>query len=375
MSAASPWPVPSGGKLGEFLGGLKVLDLSRHLPGPLATLLMVDMGASVLKVEPPQGDEMRGIGPKGPSGHSVYFEAVNAGKATLKIDLRSAAGKARLLELAREADILLESFRPGTMERMGVGPEVLRARNPGLIYCALSGFGMSGPRRDQAGHDNNYLALAGVLAGTGLADRPVFFDPPMADISGSMMATIAMLGAVNRRLRTGEGCVIDICLTDAVMPLMLLPIAGVSCGRPPKRERDVLNGGMARYRLYRTKDDKFVALGALEAKFWTAFCQAAGHPEWEQLGDDEPLPQTALIAKLDAYFATLTQAEAIARLEPADCCFAPVLELAEAIESEQIRTRDLVRRGPDGAWQALFPARIDGEAPATRAPRKGIEEG
>ncbi|HLG89295.1 MAG TPA: CoA transferase [Alphaproteobacteria bacterium] len=375
MSQKSPWPAPAKGKLGEFLQGLKVLDLSRHLPGPLASLLMVDMGASVLKIEPPVGDEAREIGPIGPRGLSIYFEAINMGKVSLKLDLKSAAGKARLLALADEADILLESFRPGTMDRLGVGPEALRARNPGLIYCALTGFGMSGPRRDQAGHDNNYLSLTGMLAGTGLADRPVFFDPPVADVTGGMMATIAMLGALNKRMRTGEGSVIDLSLADSVMPLLAFPIAAVDAGRPPKREGELLNGGAARYRLYRTKDGKFVSLGAVERKFWAAFCNAAGHPEWEDPGFEDPLPQTALIAKLDVYFATVTQDEAIRRLEPADCCIAPVLDLSDALETPQIKARGLVRRGPDGARQALFPARIDGEPPAARAPWKEIAEG
>jgi len=372
MTARTPWPTPAKGRLGEFLNGLKVLDLSRHLPGPLASLLLVDMGASVLKVEPPAGDEMRGIGPKGKRGNSIYFEAVSAGKATLRIDLRDPKGRERFLALADEADVLLESFRPGTMERLGVGAASLRARNPGLVYCALTGFGAAGPRRDQAGHDNNYLSLTGVLAGTGLADRPVFFDPPVADVTGGMMAALAMVGAVNRRMRTGEGCVVDIGLADSVMPLMSFPLAAIDAGRPPVREGELLNGGAARYRLYRTRDGKFISLGAVERKFWAAFCTAAGHPEWE-VGFDDPLPQTALIAKLDSWFASLTSDEALAKLEPADCCAAPVLDLAEAVETEQLRARGLVRRGADGAWQALFPARIDGEAPALRPPLTEID--
>lgn len=370
----TPWPEPARGRFGEFLDGLRVLDLSRHLPGPLSSLLLVDLGASVLKIEPPHGDEMRGLGPIGPRGVSIYFEVVSAGKASLRLDLRSEAGKARFLELVDQADILLESFRPGTTDRLGVGPETLRARNPRLIYCALSGFGASGPRRDQAGHDNNYLSLTGVLAGTGLKDQPVFFDPPIADVTGGLMATIAMLGALNRRTRTGEGCFIDIGLADSVMPLVSFPLSGLDAGRgPPKREGELLNGGAARYRIYRTKDGRFASLGAVERKFWGAFCHAADHPEWEP-GYDDPLPQTALIEKLEAFFAAVTLDEATIRFESADCCFAPVLDLAEAVEADQIKARKLVRRGPDGLWQALFPAQMDGEAPETRAPWREIEE-
>ena len=367
------WPEPAKGPWGEFLSGLKVLDLSRHLPGPLSSLLLVDFGASVLKIEPPSGDEMRVIGPIGARGKSIYFEAVNAGKVSLKLDLRSESDKARFLELVDDADILLESFRPGTLDRLGLGHESLMARNSRLIYCGLSGFGNTGPRRGQAGHDNNYLSLNGALAGTGLADLPVFFDPPVADVSGSMMATIAMLGAINKRARDGKGCYLDLCLADSVMPLISFPLAGLDAGRgSPVREGDLLNGGAARYRVYRCADGRFVTLGAIEPKFWAGFCTAAGHPDWITRGD-APLPQTDLIGEIDAYFAGLTQAEAVARFEPVDCCLAPVLTLDEAVESEQIKERGLVRRGSDGHWQALFPGQVDGHPPAIRRPWLEIE--
>ncbi|MDB5393504.1 MAG: hypothetical protein JWM91_1010 [Rhodospirillales bacterium] len=370
----SLWPEPAKGPWGEFLSGLKVLDLSRHLPGPLSSLLLVDLGASVLKIEPPAGDEMRVIGPIGARGQSIYFEAVNAGKVSLKLDLRAETDKARFLELVDQADLLLESFRPGTLERLGLGHKTLLERNPRLIYCGLSGFGNTGPRRNQAGHDNNYLSLNGALAGTGLADLPVFFDPPVADVTGSMMATIAMLGAVNKRTRDGKGCFLDLALADSVMPLISFPLAGLDAGRgAPVREAELLNGGAARYRVYRCADNRFVTLGAIEPKFWAAFCNAAGRPDWIAR-DDEPLPQAGLIAELNAYFAGLTQAQAIAQLEPADCCLAPVLSLDEAVETEQLKARGLVRRGSDGHWQALFPGQVDGEAPAVRPPWREIED-
>jgi alpha-methylacyl-CoA racemase len=369
----SLWPESAKGPWGECLSGLKVLDLSRHLPGPLSTLLLVDLGASVLKIEPPVGDEMRVIGPIGAWGQSIYFEAVNAGKVSLKLDLRTEADKLRFLELVDEADVLLESFRPGTLERLGLGHETLLKRNPRLIYCGLSGFGATGPRRGQAGHDNNYLSLNGALAGTGLADLPVFFDPPVADVTGSMMATIAMLAAVNKRTRDGRGCFLDMSLADSVMPLVSFPLAGLDAGRgAPVREGELLNGGAARYRVYRCADGKFVTLGAIEPKFWAAFCNAAGHPEWAARFD-EPLPQTGLIAELVEFFAGLTQAEATARLEPADCCYAPVLNLDEAVETEQIQARGLVQRGSNGHWQALFPGQVDGQAPVVRPPWREIE--
>jgi len=187
-------------RLGAFIAGVRVLDVSRHLPGPLATLLLADMGALVTKVEPPRGDEMRSIGP-GQDGVSHAFRAVNAGKATRRLDLKSDAGRAAFLALARETDVLVESFRPGTMERLGLGPATLRAANPGLIYCALSGFGSTGPRRQQAGHDLTYLALTGVLDAMG---PPRVAYPPPADTSGALFATIAILGALHARGRDGR---------------------------------------------------------------------------------------------------------------------------------------------------------------------------
>jgi crotonobetainyl-CoA:carnitine CoA-transferase CaiB-like acyl-CoA transferase len=311
---------------------------------------------------------MRVIGPIGERGLSIYFEAVNAGKISLRLDLRNDTDKARFLALVDEADILLESFRPGTLDRLGLGPEFLTARNTRLIYCGLSGFGMTGPRRAQAGHDNNYLSLNGVLAGTGLADLPVFFDPPVADVTGSMMAAIAMLGAVNKRARDGKGCVLDLALADSVMPLVSFPLAGLDAGRgAPVREGELLNGGAARYRVYRCADGKFATLGAVEPKFWAAFCAAAERPDWVARFD-EPIPQTSLIAEVAAFFAGLSLEEATARLEPADCCFAPVLSLDEAVQTEQMRARELVRRGEDGRWQALFPGKVDGVAPEVRRP-------
>jgi len=356
----------------QFLAGVRVLDLSRHFPGPLASQMLADMGAEVLKIEPPRGDELRAIGPPGPGGESAYYQALNAGKRVARLDLASPAGREALLELAAGADVLLESFRPGVMARRGLGYRVLRARNPGLIYCSLSGFGRHGPGRQRAGHDANYLALAGLLAGTGTAERPVAGDPPLADCAGALSAAIAILGALHGRARHGTGCELDLSLFDSLMPLMSFQLAALgAAGRVPEREAELLNGGAAYYGVYRTADRRFVTLGAIEPKFWRAFCLAAGRPDWVER-QDEALPQRALRGELERLFATLTLEECRARFEPADCCFAPVLSLDQAVASEQVRARALVRRGPGGLLQALFPAYVDGEPPAPRPP---LEEG
>lgn len=353
--------------LNGFLTGVRVLDLSRHLPGPLATLMLADMGAEVIKLEPPLGDEMRAIGPQGPSGRSVYYDAVNGGKTVCRIDLTKTEERERFLTLADQADIVVESFRPGVMERLGIGHDLLRRRNPRLICCALSGFGRDGPLAQRAGHDANYLSLAGVLSQNG-ADAPQFFDPPIADCTASLMAVIAILGALQSRQASGQGCLIDLALADAVMPLQTFQLAALGVlGHVPRGGREVLNGGAAYYRIYRTRDGRHVSLGAIEPKFWQRFCEAAGRADWLPR-QGEPLPQDALAAEIAAYFSFLTLTEAMARFEPVDCCVAPVLDLAEAVAAPQAVHRDLVRRTGSGAFEALFPARIDGAAPSPRAP-------
>ncbi len=352
-------------RLNAFLSGVRVLDLSRHLPGPLATLLLADMGAEVLKIEPPGGDEMRTIGPQGPCGRSIYYDAVNAGKSVCRLDLNHPGQRNQLLALVRDADVLIESFRPGVMERLGVGYAALARENSRLIYCGLSGFGRDGPLAGVAGHDANYLSLTGMLDHNG-KDQPMFFDPPVADCTASLMAVIAVLGALNRRHVEGRGCLIDLSLADATMPLQAFHLAELGAtGRVPRRAGEILNGGAAYYRIYRTADGRYVSLCAIEPKFWERFCGAAGRADWLARQAD-PLPQDGLGREIGAMFAGLTQDEAIARFGPADCCLAPVLDLAEAMRQPQLLARNLVRRGSSGLFQALFPAHVEGEPPALR---------
>ncbi|MBD9371032.1 CoA transferase [Rhizobium sp. ARZ01] len=364
---ASYWPEPAKGIHGQFLAGVRVLDLSRHLPGPLCTLLLRDLGASVLKIEPPPGDELRQLGPPGIHGDSIYYEAINAGKASLTVDLKTSAGKELILSLVDEADILIESFRPTVMAKLGLSADVLRKRNPRLIFCSVSGFGADGPRAAQAGHDINYLALAGALSFNGMKGRPHFFEPPIADVSASMMAAITILAALNRQSHSNQGCVIDLALADVVMPLQAFRIAELVHGNVPTRETGPLNGGWACYRLYETADGKWISLGAVEPKFWAAFCDTTQRPEWKDRHTD-PLPQTELISELDAYFRQATLTEHMQRFEKVDCCIAPVVDLSEAVNDQHALARQLVRQGPDGLLQALFPARIDGTAPEVRPP-------
>ncbi|OFW04394.1 MAG: hypothetical protein A3I61_11245 [Acidobacteria bacterium RIFCSPLOWO2_02_FULL_68_18] len=353
-------------RLNGFLRGVRVLDLTRHLPGPLATLLLADMGAEVLKIEPPDGDGMREMGPRKADGSSACFSAVNAGKTTRRIDLKSTAGRAALLDLATSADVLIESFRPGILTRLGVGYDVLKGVNPRLIYCSLNGFGCTGPLAQMAAHDLNYVALAGALPPLG-ADGSLP-DTPLADCAGGLFAALALVSALYGRGRDGQGCHIDLALLDAVLPLQILPLAQLgAAGVPPRAGEGPINGGAACYRVYETGDRRRVALAALEGKFWHAFCAAAGRPDWVARHAD-PLPQRALIGEVASMFGGLTLEECERRFGPADCCFAPVRELPEAVASAHVRSRGLVHRTGDGELQPLFPAIVDGEPPRPRPP-------
>ncbi len=356
-------------RLEGFLAGTRVLDLSRHLPGPLATLLLADMGAEVTKIESPAGDEMRFIGPVGPNGRSLFFDAVNAGKRSVRLDLKTAAGKRELRALSSSADVLVESFRPGVMARLGLGADVLRAENPRLIYIALSGYGQDGPMRDVAGHDANYLALNGVLSASGPAHSPSYMHPPVADCSASLFAVSTVLGALLARGRDDLGCEIDLALADVTMPFQLFSLAALgSFGHVPRPEQEFLNGGWACYRPYRLADGRDVALGAIESHFWRSFCDTAERPDW-LARHAEPLPQTALIAELAAYFATMSRSECESRFAGADCCLSVVQDLREAVDSRHVRERRLVRHHPGmGIYEAAYPVCVDGMRPGLRTP-------
>ncbi len=353
-------------KLNQFLSGVRVLDLTRHLPGPLATLYLADMGAEVIKIEPPTGDEARSIGRKNANGRTDFFDAIQAGKRTRMMDFTQPEEVETFIELVKTADILVESFRPGVMDKLGIGFKRLREINPGLICCSLPGYGSGTPLSHAAGHDANYLSLAGVLGATGAAEKPYYFNPPVADCTGSLTAVTSILGALQARHRTGEGCEIEVALADVVMPLQTMYIAELNgTGQSPEREKELLNGGAAFYRIYATKDKKHVMLGSVEPKFWKAFCEAAGREDliarqWE------PTPQTEMIKELDVLFAGMTLAECEEKFIPADCCFTSVLNLQEALESPYHQARQLVRKDDKGAYQALFPVYVDGEAPALR---------
>lgn len=354
-----------------FLEGVRIIDFSQYIPGPLASLMLADMGADVIKIEPPSGDPMQSLGPQGKDGRALFYETLNAGKSVLHLDLKDPIDRDKCIDLLRKCDVVIEGFRPDVMQRLGLGYETLRGINARLIFCSISGYGAAGSNAQRAGHDANYLAEAGVLDRNG-HDRPVFFDPPIADLSGSLFAAMAILGALHGRHRTGLGCQIDLGLADVIMPLQMLQMADWSENRAvPRRRETYLNGGAAYYNVYETSDREHVVVGAVEPKFWREFCEAAGCPHWIDR-HAEPIPQDALVADVAERFSAMTLEECLERFASDNCCVSPVLAIDRALQSERIADRGLVKANADGHLQALFPAFVDGEAAQSRRALKAF---
>jgi alpha-methylacyl-CoA racemase len=317
------------------LAGLRVLDLSRLLPGGFCSLLMADFGADVIKVEDMgMGDYVRADGPS--------FLALNRGKRSVRVDLKSDAGRAVFLRMARRADVVLESFRPGVMDRLGVGYERLRAENPRLVYCAITGYGQDGPFAARAGHDMNYLARTGLLDLTGEADGPpIQAAGQIADLGGgALMAAFGILAALRERDRSGEGQLVDVSMTDGALAWLAMVAARfLAGGDVPRRGGTELAGGLICYRPYRCADG-WVTLGALEPKFWHAWCEGVERPELAER-QFEPVGSETHRA-VEAVFAERTRAEWEAFNDEHDCCLEPVLALDEALDSALVRAREMV---------------------------------
>ncbi len=329
------------------LEGLKVLDLTRLLPGGFCSMLLADFGADVIKVEDTGlGDYVRWAPPyyEGvePSARSALFLSLNRGKRSIRIDLKSPAGKEVLLRLARDADVLLESFRPGVLDRLGVGYERLRADNRGLVYCAITGYGQDGPGRERSGHDLNYLGLNGILGLSGEADGPpVSSSAQIADLGGgALMAVVGVLIALRERDRSGEGQLVDCSMFDGSLSFLAMLAAEMLAGGPvPRRGELRLAGGIVCYRPYRCADG-YVTLGALEPKFWSAFCRGVGR---EDLADHAfDAPGSDAHRALCEIFAERTREQWRAFAAEHDCCLEPVLGLDEALEGELVAAREMV---------------------------------
>jgi crotonobetainyl-CoA:carnitine CoA-transferase CaiB-like acyl-CoA transferase len=315
------------------LEGIRVLDLSRLLPGGFCSLLLADYGADVLKVEDTGlGDYIRWAPPHhagvDPSAASAPFLALNRGKRSIRLDLKSSEGREVLLRLVRAHDVLLESFRPGVMDRLGLGYERLREEHPGLVYCAVTGYGQDGPDRDRPGHDLNYLARGGLLGLTGERGGPPV--PPAGQIAdlggGALMAAFGILAALHERGRSGEGQLVDVSMTRGAQSWLAMVAARFFAdGAVPRRGELELAGGLACYRPYACADG-WVTLGALEPKFWQALCTGLDRPDL--------LPRhldPGVAAELEPVFAARTRAEWAAFADAHPCCLEPVLDLDEAL--------------------------------------------
>ncbi len=359
--------------LGDCLDGIKVLDLSQYLPGPFATQLLADLGADVIKVEPPAGDPMRRFIFCDDDGESPFYKQVNAGKQVALLNLKTEDDKQILAELVSAADVLLESYRPGVLERLGFSRQRLQELNPGLIHCALSGFGQTGPCQQRAGHDLTYLAMSGMLNLTGTPETPIMPFPPICDYAAGKQASTAILAALLRRGRTNQGAFIDVSLFE--MALSWQSFSLIAAGRPGHefaRGQDLLTGGAACYQIYPTADRRFVALGAIEDKFWQAFCATIDRPEWSTR-QHEPLPQTELIAEVRELFASATQKEWQARFTEVDCCFEPILNHTEVVNHPHVQQRQLLQSLPaEQRYDALFPVWVDDQPPSPRRPLQQV---
>ena len=332
------------------LSDVRVLDLTRLLPGGFCSLLLADFGADVVKVEdtgmgdyvrwaPPYygGEEQQALGTR-----SALYLALNRGKRSIRLDLKSERGRDAFLRLAREYDVVLESFRPGILDKLGCGYAVLREANSRLVYCAITGYGQTGPNTQRAGHDMNYLGLNGLLGLTGEPEgRPVQSAGQIADLGGgALMAAFGVMAALRERERSGAGQLVDVSMTDGTLSWLAMVAARfLADGEVPRRGGLELGGALACYRPYRCADG-WITIGALEPKFWAAFCRGVGREDLVA-GQFEP-PGSETHRAVEAVVAARTRAEWTAFAAEHDCCIEPVLDLGEVLDSEHVRAREMV---------------------------------
>ena len=355
------------------LASLKVLDFSTLLPGPFASLMLADMGAEVLRIESPTRLDMLRVLPPHDQGTSASHAYLNRNKRSLALDLKQAEALEIVRALVKEYDIVLEQFRPGVMERLGLGYEALKAINPKLIYVSITGYGQTGPYKDRAGHDINYLALAGVASYTGREDSgPLPLGVQLADVGGgSLHAVVGLLAAVIARQHSGVGQYLDVSMTDCSFSLNAMAAAGyLACGVEPGRESHVLNGGSF-YDYYRTRDGRWMSVGSLEPAFMQQLCETLGRPELAAQGlSPKPEQQKALKQALQVEFEKRSFDELCALFAEVDACVEPVLSLSEAVEHPQLKARALVSQVPrgDGSSQAQLacPLKFSQGLPAPR---------
>jgi alpha-methylacyl-CoA racemase len=368
------------------LEDVKILDLTRLLPGGFCTLLLADLGADVVKVEDTgQGDYVRWAPPYyGTDEHtplgtrSAIYLSLNRNKRSIRLDLKQEEGRQALLKLAESADVLVESFRPGVLERLGVGFEVLRQANPALVYCPITGYGQDGPNRDRAGHDMNYLGLNGVLGLTGEAGgAPIQSGAQIADLGGGgLMAAIGILAALQEARRSGQGQMVDISMTDGSLAWLVMEAGRYfGSGEVPQRGNIMLSGGIVCYRPYEAADG-WVTCGALEPKFWGRFCQGVDRPDLVEKQFEKPGSEAH--RQIAEVFKTKTRAEWKAFNDEHDAMIEPILDLDEALESELVREREMVvsyeQPGMGEVKQLGFPIKLSRTPASIERPAPALGE-
>ncbi|RLT92529.1 CaiB/BaiF CoA transferase family protein [Ketobacter sp.] len=352
------------------LSSLRVLDFTTLLPGPFGAMILADWGAEVVRVESPTRPDMVRMLPPMDEGISACHGFLNRSKKSLALDLKKPDAVAAVKRLVQQYDIVVEQFRPGVMDRLGVGYEALKAENPGLIFCSITGYGQSGPYRQRAGHDLNYLSIAGVTGYNGRqGSGPAPINVQVADVAGgSYHAVMAILAAVIHRQQTGEGQHIDISMTDAAFSMHALtaPPALVG-GVEPGLENTQLNGGSF-YDCYETADGRWLSVAGIEPQFFAQFCQAIGHPEWSAKGLAlNPDIQGPLKQDIAAVMKTRSFAEWLEVFSALDACVEPVLSFNEACEHPQIVARELLVEVPTAGGgsqrQLASPVKFSGTPP------------
>ncbi len=358
--------------MSSALNGLKVLDLTMNLPGPYMTWLLAGLGAEVIKIENPQGgDYARFLGGIGAGAINPFFEAVNRNKKSVTLNLKHPEGTRLFLALLREYDILVEGFRPGAMERLGLGFETTSEAQPRLIQVSISGYGQDGPYRLRAGHDLNYLSLAGIIAMTGTRDgQAAIPGVQIADLAaGSLMALSGLLAAVIQRHSSGRGQFVDVSMFHGSLSLATMVFAGIEAGlESPEPGKMLLNGRFPCYGLYRTSDSRYMSLGCIEPKFWENFCAAVERPDLaaHQFGAPE------IVKEVENIFAAKTQRQWVELMKDHDACCEPVVSIKDAVESDLVKARNLVNSGPSGNRFLASPFRLSGSSAANDIPAPGL---
>jgi len=326
------------------LSGIRVLDLTRLLPGAFCTMILADLGAEVVKVEEPSmGDYIRYMPPL-VNGVSIYHIMLNRNKKSVALNLKDEGGRKAFLKLAGSADVIVEGFRPGVVRRLGVDYDTVKRINPGIIYCSITGYGQNSSYAGKAGHDINYISLAGILSISQKTGEDVPAIPPVqiADLSGGVIASLSILAALIQRGRTGRGAYIDISMTDTSLLWNIMNIAAcIALSKQPSEEDLVLNGSYGCYRVYETGDGRYISVGALESKFWSSLCEALGLKDLtsKQYSRGE---RVKVIDEMKKTFKSKTQSELLKTLENVDTCIAPVLNIPEALNSSYVKERGLI---------------------------------